>query len=100
MAERKFYERISAASVMPPKDASQDWLANAERDGVRLLTREENDFVILYASFQALLIIAVFGEASRLAAPDKDELYNSSFYTDEAWCIQKAYGGGQGHRGD
>ena len=63
MAERKFYERISAASVMPPKDASQDWLANAERDGVRLLTREENDFVILYASFQALLIIAVFGEA-------------------------------------
>jgi hypothetical protein len=100
MAERKFYERISAASVMPPKDASQDWLANAERDGVRLLTREENDFVILYASFQALLIIAVFGEASRLAAPDKDELYNSSFYTDEAWCIQKAYGGGRGHRGD
>jgi len=98
MAERKFYERISAASVMPPKDVSQDWLVNAERDGVRLLTREENEFVILYASFQALLIIAVFGEASRLAAPDKDELYNSSFYTDEAWCIQKAYGGGQGHR--
>jgi hypothetical protein len=98
MAERKFYERISAASVMPPKDASQDWLVNAERDGVRLLTREENDFVILYAGFQALLIVAVFGEASRLATPDKDQLYNSSFYIDEAWCIQKAYGGGQGHQ--
>ena len=98
MAERKFYERIAAASVMPPKDASQDWLVNAEQDGVRLLTREENEFVILYASFQALLIIAVFGEASRLVAPDKNKLYNSSFRTDEAWCIHQAYGGGQGHR--
>ena len=98
MNARKFYERISAASVMPPKEASQEWLINAERDGVRLLTREENDFVILYASFQALLIIAVFGQTSRLAVPDKDELYNSNFHTDEAWCIQKAWGGGQGHR--
>lgn len=98
MTPRKFYERISAASVMPAKDSSQEWLVNAERDGLRLLTREENEFVILYASFQALLIIAVFGETSRLVAPDKDELYNSYFYVDEAWCIQKAYGGGQGHR--
>jgi len=98
MDQRKFYERISAASVMPPKEAAQEWLVNAERDGLRLLTEEENDFVILYASFQALLIISVFGETSRLAAPNKDELYSSNFYVDEAWCIQKAYGGGQGHQ--
>lgn len=98
MRGRQFYDRLSAASVIPPGGASQDWLINAERDGVRVLTKEERDFVILYASFQSLLIISLFGRASNLATPDKDKLYNSSFYVDEAWCIQRAWGGGQGHR--
>jgi hypothetical protein len=97
MRERQFFERLSAANVIPPGGASKEWLLGAERDGVRLL-KEERDCVILYASFQSLLIISIFGRASNLANPDKDKLYNSSFYVDEAWCIQKAWGGGQGHR--
>jgi hypothetical protein len=97
MRERQFFERLSAAHVIPPGGASKEWLVGAERDGVRLLTEEERDHVILFASFQSLLIISIFGRASNLVNPDKDELYNSSFYADEAWCIQKAWGGGQGH---
>ncbi len=98
MQERQFFERLSAASVIPSGGASKEWLIGAERDGVRLLTQEERESVILYASFQSLLIISIFGRASNLANPDKDKLYNSSFYTDEAWCIQRTWGGGQGHR--
>src|SRR5882757_1994515 len=98
MRQRQFYDRLSAANVIPQGGATQDWLVNAERDGVHLLTQEEHDFAILYASFQSLLIVSVFGRASSLVASDKDKLYNSSVYTDEAWCIQKAWGGGQGRR--
>jgi hypothetical protein len=100
MQERKFFERISAAHVMPSGAASnsKEWLLEAERDGVRLLTQEERESVILYASFQSLLIISIFARASNLARPDKDKLYDTSFYVDEAWCIQKAWGGGEGHR--
>jgi hypothetical protein len=98
MRERQFFERLSTANVIPPEGASKEWLVGAERDGVRLLTQEERDHVILYASFQSLLIISIFGRASNLVNPDKDKLYNSSFYVDEAWCIQRAWGGGQGHQ--
>src|ERR1700741_2678137 len=98
MQERQFFERLSADHVIPPGDASKEWLVRAEQDGVRLLTQEEREHVILYASFQSLLIISIFGQASNLVDPDKDKLDNSSFYVDEAWCIQKARGGGQGHQ--
>jgi hypothetical protein len=36
--------------------------------------------------------------AANLADPDKDELYNSSFYIDEAWFLQRSWGGGEGAR--
>jgi hypothetical protein len=98
MRERQFFERLSAAHVIPPEGASKEWLVGAEQDGVRLLTQGEREHVILYAGFQSLLIVSIFARASNLVKPDKDKLYNSSFYVDEAWCIQKAWGGGQGHQ--
>ena len=98
MQERKFFERLSATHLAPSGAAPSEWLLGAERDGVRLLTEEEHESVILYASFQSLLIISIFARASNLANPDKDKLYDSSFYVDEAWCIQKAWGGEEGHR--
>ena len=67
-------------------------------DFLFLLTQEEHEHVILYASFQSLLIISTLVPARNLTNPDKDKLYDASFYVDEAWCIQKAWGGGEGHR--
>jgi hypothetical protein len=98
MRERQFFERLGATNVIPAAGASKEWLVGAERDGVRLLTEEEDESVILYASFQSLLIISIFGRACSLVNPDKDKLYDSSFYIDEAWCVQKMWGGGQGRR--
>jgi len=98
MQKRKFFERLSAAHVMPSGAAKNEWLLGAERDGVHLLTQEEHEYVILFASFQSLLVISIFARASNLVAPDKDALYDTSFYVDKAWCIQKAWGGGEGHR--
>jgi len=84
---------------MPPKDAAQDWLVSAERDGVRLLTREENDFVILYASFQALLIIAVlWGSISSRDPRTKTSFTTAASIPMRHGAFRRLMGGGQGHR--
>ncbi len=98
MRERQFFERLGATFGSPSSGISAEWLVNAERDGINLLTQEENENVILYAGFQSLLIVSIFGVAANLADPDKDELYNSSFYIDEAWFLQRSWGGGEGAR--
>jgi hypothetical protein len=98
MRGRQFYSQLSSSSILPSGQASKEWLTSAEKDGISLLTKEETDFVILYASFPSLLIVSVFGLSSNLAHPDKDELYNATFHSSEAWCIQRAWGGGKGHR--
>jgi hypothetical protein len=97
---REFYKELSSfGDAMPPgPDADKQWLKNAEQDCVRLLTQREDGLVMLYASFRYLLIVSVFVPTSNLDNPDKTELYNARIHTDDAWCIQKAYGGGQGHR--
>lgn len=98
MQDRKLYERISATHVRPPEGESEAWLTGAERDGLRLLTEEQTEYVVLYASFQSLWLCSVIGNAANLATPNKDQLYNSRINATEAWCIQKVWGGGQGHR--
>jgi hypothetical protein len=98
MRERQFFERLGVTFGSPSSGISAEWLVNAERDGINLLTQEEDENVILYAGFQSLLIVSIFGVAANLADPDKDELYNSSFYIDEAWFLQRSWGGGEGAR--
>jgi hypothetical protein len=98
MRPRQFFEQLSTAHVRARHDASTGWLVSAEQDGLHLLTQQEREHVILYAGFESLLVVSIFGQASNFAAPDKIKLSNSSFYVDEAWCIQKSWGGGQGHQ--
>jgi hypothetical protein len=93
---RDLYGKLSLFGNMPAGDA-QEWLVSAEPDGRELLT-EESDHVILYASFRSLWIISVLAPTSNLQNPNKDDLYNARIQTSDAWCIQKAWGGGQGHR--
>src|SRR6266850_1400307 len=98
MTARDFYKRLNVLNTMPFGEASKAWLTSAEQDAKRLLTEEENDQIILYASFRNLWIISVFVPSGNLVTPSKDELYNARVQSDDAWCIQRAWGGGQDHR--
>jgi hypothetical protein len=76
----------------------KEWLQNAERDGRELLTLQGSDLTVLYASFRHLLIVPVFVPEADLKNGNKDDLYNARVQSDDAWCIQRAWGGGEGHR--
>jgi hypothetical protein len=82
MRGRQFYSQLSSSSILPAGQAPTEWLTSAEKDGIRLLTKEETDFVILYASFPSLFIVSVLGLSSNLAHPDKDKLYSAHFHSE------------------
>jgi hypothetical protein len=94
---RDLYKKLSSFGMIPSGDASKAWLTSAEQDGVALLTEQESDLVILYASFRHLWINSLFAPTSNLQHPNKDDLYNARIQPDDTWCIQRAWGGGQGH---
>jgi hypothetical protein len=94
---RDLYKKLSSFGMIPSGDASKAWLTSAEQDGVALLTEQESDLVILYASFRHLWIISLFAPTSNLQHPNKDDLYNARIQPDDTWCIQRVWGGGQGH---
>lgn len=84
----------------PPSDAvaRKTWLGAAE-DSVTFLrsnaTREE---MVLYASGPSVLIHGVLVPTSRVSPADPDELMCDFIDPEESWCIERVYGGGQGHR--
>ena len=98
MNARDFFNKLSALSKMPSDSSRLTWLTSAKEDAERLLTEEEDDHIILYASFRNLWVVGVFAPAENLAHPNKDDLYNARIQSDDAWCIQRAWGGGQDHR--
>lgn len=84
----------------PPSDAIalETWLGAAE-DSVAFLksnaTREE---MVLYASGPSVLIHGVLAPTSRVSPADPDDLMGDFIDAEASWCIERAYGGGQGHR--
>ncbi len=82
---------------MPSGADGQSWLQTAEEDALALL-REAGDLTILYAMFRHLWIVSVFAPAARMKKPNKKKLYDARIEVDAAWCIQRIWGGGKGHR--
>ena len=97
MTAREFYKELTQFGSMPSGEAEKVWLQNAERDGLKLLTSTD-DLTILYASFRHLWLVSVLASASNVRNANKDELYNARIDAEEAWRIQRTWGGSEGHR--
>ena len=97
MQRRYILQRIVAASRAP--DAGrQEWLENAT-EGVELLKDSfQTGSVILYANGPHLLIHSVLAPLASVSPPDHNDLNRAYLDSDDAWCIQRSYGGGEGHR--
>jgi len=82
-----------------PSDDSQNWLINAEGSVAFLKLSADSDDIVIYASGSSTLVQGVLAPTANLMPPDGDDLQNKNIpMPDDSWCIQKAWGGGEGHR--
>ena len=58
----------------------------------------KDDEILLYASGPHFWVHSVLAPNSSVSPPDHNDLSNSHLTPDDSWCIQKSYGGGEGHR--
>ncbi len=97
MARRFNIAALKAIAHAPASDAAK-WLVGAE-DSVEFLKQNaQSDEIVIYAGGPAVLIHAVLAPVQQVTPADEQDLMNRFVSTDEAWAIQKSYGGGEGHR--
>jgi hypothetical protein len=81
-----------------PNSSQGDWLEGAT-DSVSILQDNlASDEILLYASGPHLLVHSVLTPNEVIEVPDHDDLDRAFVMTDNSWCIQKVYGGGEEHR--
>jgi hypothetical protein len=82
-----------------PNDDSQSWLINAEDSIAYLRLSAESDDIVIYASGSSILVHGLLASTAKLTPPDGEDLQNSNIpMPDDSWRIQRAWGGGEGHR--
>ncbi len=82
-----------------PDSPSNSWLVDAEGSIEFLRRNAENDEIVIYARMKCALIHGVLALKRRLSPDKLSELQHRNIpMPDDSWCIQKAWGGGRGHR--
>ncbi|WP_175700352.1 hypothetical protein [Burkholderia ambifaria] len=97
MARRFNIAALKAIAQAPASDAAK-WLIGAEDSVGFLKQNAQSEEIVIYASGPAMLIHAVLAPVQQVTPADQQDLMNRFVSTDEAWAIQKSYGGGEGHR--
>ena len=91
-------QSLIALTRLPDTD-TEDWLEDAEQSVWFLRqTCESNDEIFLYASGPHFYTQSVLVPRAAVDPPDHNDLEGAHIMITDTWCIQRAYGGGQGHR--
>ena len=85
-------------SRVPDTDRAT-WLDNAT-ESIQFLKKNllNDEEILIYGSGPHFLTHAVLVPNSAITPPDHSDLSNSHIMPDDSWCIQRSYGGGEGHR--
>lgn len=83
------------AWALPDKAA---WLLDAEGATEFLKNNATCEELVIYASAGAVLIHGVLAPTAQVTPADQTDLLGAHVMSDDSWCIQKSWGGGQGHR--
>lgn len=74
------------------------WLLDAEGAIEFLKNNATCEELVIYASAGAVLIHGVLAPTAQVTPADQTDLLGAHVMSDDSWCIQKSWGGGQGHR--
>lgn len=97
MTAAREFAKLKALVESPPEDDGS-WFGRG-RDGVDyLIQNARSEHVVIYASGRTVLIHGVLAPSANVTPPDVDDLLRTQFGLDDAWAVQKAYGGVEGYR--
>ena len=81
-----------------PDGNAIDWLLGAE-GGVEFLRQNAvSDEIVIYASAGAVYMHGVLAPTTQVTPADQHDLLSAFVTPEDSWCIQRAWGGGEGHR--
>lgn len=95
---KRFDEKDLSALAWPTESNRPEWLLDAECAVSFLLDNASRDEIVIYASAGAVLIHGVLAPTSQVTPADQDDLLRAYVMPEDSWCIQKSWGGGEGHR--
>lgn len=81
-----------------PDVGKAEWLLRAEESISFLKRSTQQDEVVLYASAQAVHLHGALAPTVQVTPADQADLLNAHFAPDSSWCIERVWGGGEGHR--
>ncbi len=97
MRSFKITELESISSL--PDSHGNKWLLDAERSVEFLQQNTISNEIVIYASTKCVLIHGVLALKRKLTPDTISKLQNCRIpMPDDSWCIQRAWGGGMGHR--
>lgn len=95
---RRFDEKTFRAIAWVLDADKPAWLLGAE-DAVEFLKENaDRDELVIYASAGAVLVHGVLAPTAQVTPADQSDLLRSYVMPEDSWCIQKAWGGREGHR--
>jgi hypothetical protein len=95
---KKFNEKALREISWAPETSKEKWLLLAEDSIAFLRDNAQRDEIVIYASAGAVLIHGVLAPIEQVTPANQSDLQRACFLPDDTWCIQRVYGGGEGHR--
>lgn len=95
---RRFDEKALSALAWVPEEDTAAWLLGADTSVDFLRDNATRDELVIYASGGAVLVHGVLAPTAQVTPADHNDLRGAYVMPDDAWCIQRAWGGGEGHR--
>lgn len=95
---RRFNEQSLRSLMWPLGDDPAAWLLGAETAVDFLRDNAMRDELVLYASGGAVLVHGVLAPTAQVSPANQSDLLRAYVRPDDAWSIQKVWGGAEGHR--
>jgi hypothetical protein len=95
---QRFDEQAFREIARAPDAGKGEWLLRAEDSIAFLKSNAHRDEIVIYATADAVLIDGVLARTEQVTPADQADLLNAHIMPDDTWCVQRAWGGGEGHR--
>lgn len=95
---QRFDEKAFGSIARAPEAGKAEWLLRAEDSIAFLKGNAQRDEIVIYATSDAVLIHGVLAPTAQVTPADQSDLLRAFVMPDNSWCIQRVWGGGEGHR--